>query len=177
MTKPTVLCKLSLIVCNGVPFAAETAGELILNQCGASHMSNSSSGSGSPPRKGGQGGTNDTELPGCSGLFSFQGRIGRMSYFLITLGASAVGAAFLLVPMDWPFSLLLLALFVIVKVIWLSLAASVKRCHDIGHTGWISLLFYVPFVNFLFVGYLVIIPGDEGPNKYGPAPGPPPEQA
>lgn len=50
------------------------------------------------------------------------------------------------------------------------LLASVRRLHDLGRTGWWSLLGFVPFLNFaLFLG-LSVIPGKATPNRFGPPP-------
>jgi uncharacterized membrane protein YhaH (DUF805 family) len=52
--------------------------------------------------------------------------------------------------------------------IWSGLAGTVKRFHDNGHTGWLSLIYLVPyigvFVLFIWNGF---IKGKVGENKYG----------
>lgn len=45
---------------------------------------------------------------------------------------------------------------------------SIRRLHDLNQTGWLSLLFLVPLVNFIFGLYLVFAKGTAGPNTYGP---------
>ncbi|TDM00594.1 MAG: hypothetical protein C4K58_05200 [Flavobacteriaceae bacterium] len=49
------------------------------------------------------------------------------------------------------------------------LAASVRRAHDVGKSGWYML---IPFYNF----YLLVKNGDEGSNQYGPDPKNPTEE-
>lgn len=44
-----------------------------------------------------------------------------------------------------------------------SIALTVRRMHDSGHSGWWSI---VPIVSFVFA----VTPGTAGPNKYGPDP-------
>lgn len=45
----------------------------------------------------------------------------------------------------------------------------VRRLHDKGLTGWIVLLTVVPFGQVAIL-ILCALPGDEGPNAYGPDP-------
>ena len=47
---------------------------------------------------------------------------------------------------------------------------SIKRFHDVGRSGWYSLLFCVPFVNFLTFLYLLFKKGTKDPNRLGPPP-------
>ena len=49
------------------------------------------------------------------------------------------------------------------------LAVGVRRLHDVGKSGWMLLLAVIPFVNFYLL-YLLVQPGDPGPNAYGPDP-------
>ncbi|WP_114950795.1 DUF805 domain-containing protein [Sphingosinicella terrae] len=49
------------------------------------------------------------------------------------------------------------------------LAVSIRRLHDIGKSGWFVLLAFVPLVN-LYLLYLYVQPGTQGPNEYGPDP-------
>ena len=44
---------------------------------------------------------------------------------------------------------------------------SIKRLHDMECSGYYSLLFLVPFVNLILLGFLLFYPGTDGPNKYG----------
>jgi uncharacterized membrane protein YhaH (DUF805 family) len=51
-----------------------------------------------------------------------------------------------------------------------SFSFGVRRLHDTNHSGLLSLLLFVPFVNLLLNLYLVFAPGTPGDNPYGPAP-------
>jgi uncharacterized membrane protein YhaH (DUF805 family) len=53
---------------------------------------------------------------------------------------------------------------------WASFALLAKRLHDLGQSGWWSVLFVVPFLGGLFWLALLVAPGDAFDNKYGPAP-------
>lgn len=50
---------------------------------------------------------------------------------------------------------------------WISLAAGVKRCHDIGLSGWYLLICYIPIIGLLWYLVLLLKPGDETKNEYG----------
>jgi uncharacterized membrane protein YhaH (DUF805 family) len=45
-----------------------------------------------------------------------------------------------------------------------------KRCHDIGLSGGFALLLLIPFVGFLWLVALAVMPGAPEPNAYGPPP-------
>lgn len=53
---------------------------------------------------------------------------------------------------------------------WIELAIVIKRCQDIGVSGFLALLIFVPFVNVIAVLVLGIIPGSPDANRYGPLP-------
>jgi len=50
-------------------------------------------------------------------------------------------------------------------LIW-QFATSARRFHDIGRSGWYSLLIILPFVQFI----MLFIPGTKGDNSFGPEP-------
>ena len=49
------------------------------------------------------------------------------------------------------------------------LAVTVRRIHDLGHSAWFILLFFIPLINFGMLIYMAFA-GEEGANKYGPDP-------
>lgn len=50
------------------------------------------------------------------------------------------------------------------------LAAGVRRLHDTGKSGWFYLLCLVPFVGGIVIIVLLALPGEPGPNRFGPDP-------
>jgi len=46
--------------------------------------------------------------------------------------------------------------------IWIGVSMSVRRARDAGWPGWIGLLFFAPFVNFLMIACLVAAPSAQG---------------
>jgi uncharacterized membrane protein YhaH (DUF805 family) len=57
-----------------------------------------------------------------------------------------------------------------IAMIWPSVAVGVKRLHDIGWTGWLYLLSFVPIAGLVIAVVTLFIPGNQGENKYGPDP-------
>lgn len=107
-----------------------------------------------------------------------QGRIGRLKYlgaFATLVVASAVFWLVLVAldsaEIDEGDPIIGLARFVFVGWV-LFLAVSIfslaaKRWHDIGRSGWMSLLFLVPFVGYVVLASLFFWPGQRTENKYG----------
>jgi uncharacterized membrane protein YhaH (DUF805 family) len=55
----------------------------------------------------------------------------------------------------------------IVIWIWIFWGASVNRLHDIGQTGWLSLLYFVPFVNLGMLIWLGTQNSQPEANRWG----------
>lgn len=118
-------------------------------------------------------------------LFSFQGRINRARFWLVHVGMWVVmavafgvllgGAALSGDPEAAMRSAgtvpgLILALVYLVMV-WIGLAAGVKRWHDRNKSGWWILIGLVPVIGGLW--YLIecgFLRGTVGPNNYGADP-------
>ena len=49
------------------------------------------------------------------------------------------------------------------------MAALVRRLHDVGKSGWVLLIAFIPFGVFLLI-YWVLKSGERGVNKWGPRP-------
>ena len=105
-------------------------------------------------------------------LFGFEGRINRGKYWL----GWAVLYAFFIIA--WAIAAVIGSAFVWTLVailslvaIWPGLAIQIKRWHDRGKSGWWVLIGLIPIIGFWWVliecGFL---PGDVGPNEYGPDP-------
>ena len=50
-------------------------------------------------------------------------------------------------------------------------AISVRRLHDVGRSGWLVLLPFVPVVGMLYYLFLMLSNSQPGANQYGPHPG------
>ncbi len=122
--------------------------------------------------------------------FSFKGRIPRSTFWVkcllpyyasvvvvVLLGtvignlassASGAGLGEILVSLVLALVLLIAELALMIGGFWVFLAASIKRSHDRGRSGWFALLFYIPIINiwpFIELGFLA---GTEGENRFGP---------
>jgi len=134
-------------------------------------------------------------------LFSFDGRINRAKFWLGlilggVIGGLLIGVAMGLVPWDQVITLdangepvldadgnpnmnlsaigpLPIALFFggILLSLWMSFAVMVKRCHDRGFSGWMSLIYLIPLAGPIWALIaLGIMEGEKGPNAWGPNP-------
>jgi len=93
----------------------------------------------------------------------FSGRLSRGHYF------EAIIAYILL----YAFTLYALPSYANWGVILLNVLFTpfvIKRLHDLGVSGWLSLLLYIPYVGIIFEGALVFQPGENKSNKYGQPP-------
>lgn len=110
-------------------------------------------------------------------MFSFEGRLRRIHYFLYLLCGGliftfayliiGVGLGALFGSMTLPI-ILLIPFFV--AYIWFCLAVAVKRLHDLNKSGWYYLICLIPIVNFFWGLYMLFGDGTVGPNNYGPDP-------
>lgn len=106
-------------------------------------------------------------------FFSLSQRIGRLRYFVYTLGAMLAAGAllifiyllcFLLPPALG--KLVGTACFILVKNVGVPLIVfvmSIRRLHDFNANGWWSLTVLFPFTTLVFL----FIPGSKGENRYG----------
>jgi uncharacterized membrane protein YhaH (DUF805 family) len=51
-----------------------------------------------------------------------------------------------------------------------NLAIGCRRLHDTNKSGWLQLITLIPFLGIIVLIVLFAMPGDSGPNAYGPAP-------
>ena len=110
-------------------------------------------------------------------IFSFRGRLNRLSYFLCFLILTAVSLILKYVgdaikPILNTNLLLgefltVCYLVIVVLVIWLWLAIDTQRMHDMGFSGWYLLGLLIPLVDIGIELMLLIKKGDDGQNKYG----------
>jgi uncharacterized membrane protein YhaH (DUF805 family) len=106
--------------------------------------------------------------------FSLQGRVSRQAYwlfFFLPLFLIGVVLGFLIGGMHVPSRNVVVILFLLAPLlIWVGVAVSVKRLHDLGRSGWWAVLCFVPYLNYVAMPILGIIPGKTGSNAYGKDP-------
>ena len=105
-------------------------------------------------------------------LFSFEGRVGRQTFWLTSLAVMAVVVVLEFLARGARGSpIALLFLVFMVPLIWVSLALGVKRWHDRDKSGWWILINLVPFIGGLWAlvenGFLK---GTSGQNRFGADP-------
>jgi uncharacterized membrane protein YhaH (DUF805 family) len=103
--------------------------------------------------------------------FSPTGRLSRSKYFTapIILGIVIGLIQFLMGIVMAPLALIMLPVLGIAYLVSFFMI-NIKRWHDLDKSGWLSLLLFIPIVNF-FVGiYLLFAKGAEGDNQYGSSP-------
>ncbi|MCW8916633.1 MAG: DUF805 domain-containing protein [Magnetovibrio sp.] len=117
--------------------------------------------------------------------FSFSGRLNRKAYWLkgvvalgmINTGIQVFGLMLMMVigtgasgAMFGGITLLVVMLPLMVFQIWVSLALSAKRFHDLGSSAWWILGFLIPFYNLWLAIKLLFFRGTPGPNAFGSDP-------
>lgn len=123
-------------------------------------------------------------------LFTHQGRIGRMRYFVyssvvsLAIFAALAVAALVLFLVGGLLSLIGLPVEVlsgigiligvvlyIVAIVQIVRWVALRRLHDLGLSGWMLLLMLVPLVNFIFGLYMIFAPSKQEENQWGTPPG------
>ena len=105
-------------------------------------------------------------------LLQFDGRINRAKFWLGVVAIWVVEIiVFMIAAAVGSGAFWLLTNLLILLLLWPALAVAIKRWHDRGKSGWWVLIGLIPIIGFFWVliecGFL---PGDEGPNEYGPDP-------
>ena len=108
------------------------------------------------------------------GLFSLRGRAGRMQWWSVTVPLLVAGSVFdaladlpaaqraqtIVDLAGWAFAIVM---------IWLLVAVSVRRWHDIGKSGWWTLVHAIPVVGaFVAIAMNGFVRGDDVHNRFDP---------
>jgi uncharacterized membrane protein YhaH (DUF805 family) len=98
----------------------------------------------------------------------FHGRAGREEFWMFFLVNLVVLVG--LWMLDGLIGLGLLSALYGLAVLLPTLGVYIRRLHDTGRSGWWVLLIFVPLIGYLILLVLMALPGDAGPNEYGPPP-------
>ena len=103
-------------------------------------------------------------------LFSYDGRISRYQYWvmgMLPLVAVALLWGIALIPLIYlfPWGSVLVSIGALLFLVWSFTAVSVKRCHDIGYSGFWTLFYLIPGVALVGLVVLGAWPSS-GPNRY-----------
>lgn len=106
-------------------------------------------------------------------FFSSQGRIGRLRYLAYSTGASVIHSILttvLTLALGGSTGPAAIAVTIVafIALLWFSIITGIKRCHDIGISGWWSLTVIIPVIALIWI----FVPGHKGENRFGPPPPP-----
>jgi uncharacterized membrane protein YhaH (DUF805 family) len=113
-------------------------------------------------------------------VFAVNGRIGRLRYlafsmlmglltFALIFVVAAIGGVLMAVTKSNTIMMVMLGLAYI-PAIAVTIILAKRRFNDMGHSGWMSLLMFVPLVGFFVWLWLLFGPGDAQSNQYGKPP-------
>lgn len=107
-------------------------------------------------------------------IFSLRGRASRREYAIVMTCCLAFGALAAATVASWHYSP---AALPIVLANWLSLylavAVSVRRLHDLGKSGWLLLFFVIPMVGIVLIAWSLRRP-PSATSRSPPEPAPKP---
>jgi len=107
-------------------------------------------------------------------IFSFSGRRNRKSYLLylllMVLIVVAAWSVAVIMTVNGEWTMITIAGIISFLVVISHWIVGAQRCRDFGWTGWAMLLTLVPYLGPLFTFAIIFIPGNIGPNRYGPDP-------
>ena len=110
-------------------------------------------------------------------FFTYRGRLNRKPFILRGLLLSILSSMMstVMTEMTEASSVVmhLLALVPLILIVVLGVASFmliIRRWHDLGKSGWLSLLMLIPLLNFFVLIFLWAKKGTDGPNTYGDDP-------
>ncbi|PIE35958.1 MAG: hypothetical protein CSA54_05045, partial [Gammaproteobacteria bacterium] len=101
-------------------------------------------------------------------IFDFEGRSSRAQYWWFVLWYIIITLACGFLTVFLPF-FSIVTIIVSIALIIPMLAVSIRRLHDIDRTGWWLLISVVPIISLIIV-YFAVVPGTDGPNRFGDKP-------
>lgn len=117
--------------------------------------------------------TATSEVSFFKSLFSFKGRIRRTRYWLTNICVVLLMTPYSLAEDSSEELSSVLAIYILLTIIpyiWIIFGNIVKRLHDLGKSGWLMPLSYIPIFGQLFNLYIAFAKGQECDNEYGPNP-------
>ena len=110
-------------------------------------------------------------------FFTYRGRLNRKPFILRGLLLSVLSSVMSTVMTEMTEAsstvMHLLALLPLILMVVLNVGTFmliIRRWHDLGKSGWLSLLMLIPLLNLLVLIFLWVKKGTDGPNAYGDDP-------
>jgi uncharacterized membrane protein YhaH (DUF805 family) len=101
-------------------------------------------------------------------VMNFNGRASLSAYWWYALGLFIVNVVLeIFSAAVGSLALTLLIGLVMVAVGLSGLSVGVRRMHDTDKSGWLLLLGFIPFIGWLIVLILLVLPSTPGPNRFG----------
>ncbi len=107
---------------------------------------------------------NDSNSQSTNSMWLPKGRASRAHYFVVLVGTALLGSILGLLIERGAF---LFGGVCLLVVAWVSLCALARRLHDLGISGWWSLVVFIPIVNVFFGLYVLFAAGENHENAYG----------
>lgn len=103
-------------------------------------------------------------------FFGFRGRISREPFVLGLLITSIIAGILLtqsIEGQDGQVQITNTAMPILLLAYVIQFALVIKRLHDMGKSGFFSIIMFIPFVNLVFALGCGVLPGQPAPNHYG----------
>ena len=91
----------------------------------------------------------------------FSGRLSRFPYAILCIASLVIYFVIISTFPDFDDWLVSLGISILL------LPFAIKRLHDFGMSGWLSIFLFIPVVGLIFGGGLMLQNGDMKSNKYG----------
>ncbi len=100
----------------------------------------------------------------------FKGRATRAEYWYFSLFNIIIAVLISIISSIIKNNFNLLLILYILLTLIPSIAVSIRRLHDIGKSGWMILISWIPLVGTIWIFVLMMTDSNAGENKYGPNP-------
>ena len=105
--------------------------------------------------------------------FNFKGRANRPEFWYFTLFSIIISFIFILIDTQvlgtsMSETGLIGGIYALISIIP-SLSVTIRRLHDVNKSGWNLLWIFLPIIGAIYLIYLEIKKGNDGPNNYGEA--------
>ncbi len=101
-------------------------------------------------------------------IFSFQGRTSRLGWLICNIAGGLMIAPLFVALQLGNTEFTLVSLIVALPGMLIALASHARRLHDIGWSGWFTLVGLLPFASTLMMFVYLLIPGAKREQDFCP---------